>query len=148
MKLLQSKGERIFYLIYITLMLVSYLGYVALDNYRVTTRGSGSITGEEAQSIAQIGMWTSNVELIFIVLFVIVMIVMYLRAFKKKEVIKLFIIMNSVLFAGIIVLSFILLLVTSLPIGNLLQPLFFPVFLLVILLPFVKLMNKKKEQSF
>ncbi|WP_404455346.1 hypothetical protein [Oceanobacillus kapialis] len=147
MKLFNSKGERIFYLIYTTIMLLLYLGFVGVENHRITTgtaNGSGAISEEEGQAIAQIGAWSQNLELIFLGLFIIVMIVMYFRAFKNKEVIKLFLVMNTVLFAGIIVLSLLLLLLTSVPFGNLIQPLFFPVLLMLIFLPFVKMMKVEK----
>ncbi|CDO03694.1 hypothetical protein BN988_02212 [Oceanobacillus picturae] len=157
MKLFNSKAERIYYLIYTIVMLLLYLGYVALDNARISKGamiGNGSITESEWESMSQMGAWTVNLEFIFLGLFIVMLSVMYFRSFKNKSVIKPFLVTHAVLFTVLVVLSFALLPVTSLPIGNLLQPLlslaiitlflislFFVIFIL-------RTMKKKTEQSF
>ncbi len=157
MKLFNSKAEQIYYLVYKITMLLLYLGYVALDNYRISQgpiRGNGTITESEWESMSQMAAWTINLEFIFLGLFVVVLSIMYCRSFKNKSVIKPFLVTHAALFMIILVLSFALLPVTSLPIGNLLQPLlslaiitlflislFFVIFIL-------RTMKKKTEQSF
>ncbi|MCG3418143.1 hypothetical protein [Oceanobacillus jordanicus] len=157
MKLFNSKAERIYYIVYTMMMLLLYLGYVALDNARLSKGamiGNRSITESEWESISQMGAWTVNLEFIFLGVFVVMLSIMYFRSFKNKSVIKPFLVTHAALFMVILVLSFALLPVTSLPIGNLLQPLlslaiitlflislFFVIFIL-------RTMKKKTEQSF
>ncbi|GAQ16767.1 ftsK/SpoIIIE family protein [Oceanobacillus picturae] len=158
MKLFNSKAEQIYYLVYTITMLLLYLGYVALDNARLSKgamRGNGTpITDVEWEAMSQMVAWTVNLEFIFLGLFVVMLSIMYFRSFKNKSVIKPFLVTHAVLFTVLLVLSFALLPVTSLPIGNLLQPLlslaiitlflislFFVIFIL-------RTMKKKTEQSF
>lgn len=157
MKLFNSKAKRIYYIVYTMIMILLYLGYVALDNDRISKgeiRGNGTITESEWESMSQMGAWTVNLEFIFLGLFIVMLSVMYFRSFKNKSVIKPFLVTHAVLFTVLVVLSFALLPVSSLPIGNLLQPLlslaiitlflislFFVIFIL-------RTMKKKTEQSF
>ncbi|RIU94771.1 hypothetical protein [Oceanobacillus picturae] len=157
MKLFNSKAERIYYLIYTIVMLLLYLGYVALDNARISKGamiGNGSITELEWESMSQMGAWTVNLEFIFLGLFIVMLSVMYFRSFKNKSVIKPFLVTHAVLFTVLVVLSFALLPVTSLPIGNLLQPLLSLAIIMLFLISLffvifiLRTMKKKNEQSF
>ncbi|MGP4064056.1 hypothetical protein ACTWPF_03980 [Oceanobacillus sp. M65] len=157
MKLFNSKAERIYYIVYTIIMFLLYLGYVALDNARLSKgaiRGNGTITESEWESMSQMAAWTVNLEFIFLGLFVVMLSIMYFRSFKNKLVIKPFLVTHAALFTVLLVLGFALLPVTTLPIGNLLQPLlslaiitlflislFFVIFIL-------RTMKKKTEQSF
>ncbi|WP_145146227.1 hypothetical protein [Paenibacillus xylanexedens] len=135
MKTKSEKLPTLFLLIYAVLMLVSYSIYLFLENTRLSHSqqwlSEGTLTQDDVNSISQIGRWTTISESLFLILFVIAFIfVMY--QFQKKPLIH-FLIFNAALFIGIALISYVVSLASSMPIGNSVQPVIIPAFLLVAL---------------
>ncbi|MBY0204661.1 hypothetical protein NKT34_20975 [Paenibacillus polysaccharolyticus] len=135
---MQTKNERLpslFLLIYMVLLLISYSMYVIWENTRLSHAqqwlSETNITQNGVDSISQLGRWTTLSESMFLVIFVIAMIVVMLRYQKKPT--NQFFIGNAALFVGIAVVSYVISLMSSMPIGNLIQPIIVPVFILVAL---------------
>ncbi|MGQ8870676.1 hypothetical protein [Paenibacillus sp. TSA_86.1] len=135
---MQTKNERLpslFLLIYMVLLLISYSMYVIWENTRLSHAqqwlSETNITQNGVDSISQNGRWTTLSESMFLVIFVIAMIVVMLRYQKKPT--NQFFIGNAALFVGIAVVSYVISLMSSMPIGNLIQPIIVPVFILVAL---------------
>jgi len=101
------------------------------------------LTKEDINNIIQLGKWTSNFEKMFLLLFIIVMIISCYR--KNIKVIIRFIAVNITLFVGIVVISYVLSLITTSPIGNLLEPLLVPVFLMGGILIYMLWLLKKRK---
>ena len=133
--------------IYFILMLLFYLGYLLLENYRLNNSthwmSKNNLTEADVESIIQLGTWTSNFEFIFIALFTIAMCICIFGYRKNRENIIRFLILNTALFITITIISFVLLPFTQLPIGNLLQPIVIPTYLLGGLLIYVLWVLKK-----
>ncbi|MFX3651379.1 MAG: hypothetical protein ACE3K2_06190 [Paenibacillus sp.] len=135
MKTKSEKLPTLFLLIYAVLMLVSYSIYLFLENTRLSQSqrwlSEGTLTQDDVNSISQTGRWTTISESSFLILFVIAFIfVMY--QFQKKPL-KQFLIFNAALFIGIALMSYVVSLASSMPIGNTVQPVIIPAFLLVAL---------------
>ena len=143
----EKKKYRILFPIYFILMLLFYLGYLFLDNYRLNQSvhwlSKSNLTTADVERINQIGTWTSNFEFVFIVLFTIAMCISIFGYRKNRENIKRFLILNTALFITITIISFALLQVTKLPIGNLMQPIVIPTYLLGGLLIYMLWVSKK-----
>ena len=133
--------------LYFILMLLLYLGYLLLENYRLNNStywsSKTNLTEADVESIIQFGTWTSNFEFVFIALFTIAMCISIFGYRKNRENIKRFLILNTALFITITIISFVLLPVTQLPIGNLMQPIVIPTYLLGGLLIFMLWVSKK-----
>lgn len=134
MELLSTKRKNKYRFIlyaYIIVMLLSYLAYLLLDNYRLNKSAqwfaATFITSDDVKSISQLGQWVSGFELIFLFLF-IVMGIICLKV--NIKILKQFILANSLLFLGIALLSYGFFLMSALPIGNALQPLLLSTFIL------------------
>ncbi|OMF11771.1 hypothetical protein BK131_20060 [Paenibacillus amylolyticus] len=135
MKTKSEKLPTLFLLIYAVLMLISYSIYLFLENARLSQSqqwlSEGTLTQDDVNSISQIGRWTTISESAFLILFVIGFIfVMY--QFQKKPL-KHFLIFNAALFIGVALISYVVSLASSMPIGNSVQPVIIPTFLLVAL---------------
>ncbi|SEM74881.1 hypothetical protein [Paenibacillus sp. OK076] len=135
MKTKSEKLPTLFLLIYAVLMLISYSIYLFLENTRLSHSqqwlSEGILTQDDVNSISQTGRWTTISESAFLILFVIAFIfVMY--QFQKKPL-KHFLIFNAALFIGFALISYVVSLASSMPIGNSVQPVIIPAFLLVAL---------------
>ena len=134
---------------YFILMLLFYLGYLLLENYRLNNSAhwlsKTNLTEADVESIIQLGTWTSNFEFAFLALFMIAMCISIFGYRKNIENIKRFLFVNIILFIGITVISFVLLQVTQLPIGNLMQPIVIPTYLLGGLLIYMLWVSKKQR---
>jgi len=135
MKTKSEKLPTLFLLIYAVLMLINYSAYLFLENTRLSQSqkwlSEGILTKDDVNSISQTGRWTTISESAFLIIFVIVFIfVMY--QFQKKPL-KHFFIFNAALFIGVTLISYVVSLASSMPIGNSVQPVIIPAFLLVAL---------------
>jgi len=133
---MQTKNERLpslFLLIYMVLLLISYSMYVILENTRLSHAqqwlSETNITQNGVDSISQLGRWITLSESVFLLIFVIAMIVVMVRYQKKPT--NQFFIGNAALFVGIAIVSYVISLMSSLPIGNLIQPVIIPTFILI-----------------
>ncbi|MBM6385232.1 cbb3-type cytochrome oxidase subunit 3 [Paenibacillus sp. PvP094] len=147
---MQTKSEKLpalFLLIYNVLMIISYCSYLFLENTRLSQSQhwltEGTITQEDVKSIDQIGKWTSISETVFLILFVIAII--YVMYMYQKKPARRFFIMNAALFIGLALISYMVSLNSSMPIGNLLQPVIIPSFLLIIF--FIYNLWKKRSEN-
>ena len=147
---LLNKGKTkygILFPIYLVLMLLFYLGYLFLDNYRLNQSvhwlSKNNLTQADVERINQIGTWTTNFEFVFIALFTIAMCISIFGYRKSIEDIKHFLVVNIILFTGITIISLVLLQVTQLPIGNLMQPIVIPTYLLGGLLIYMLWVSRK-----
>lgn len=124
--------------IYPMLMLVFYLGYILLERYRLSKSefwiSQKNITQEDIQSISHLGTWTYIFEVIFLALFIIGASIILFFYRKNTQVLRRFLLVNISLFITLLVISYTLSFLTTLPFGNLTQPLITPIFLLGILL--------------
>ena len=135
---------------YLILMPLFYLGYLLLENYKRLNNSphwlsKTNLTEADVESIIQLGTWTSNFEFAFLALFMSAMCVSIIGYRKNIKSIKRFLFVNIILFIGITVVSFVLLQVTQLPIGNLIQPIVIPTYLLGGLLIYMVWVSKKKR---
>lgn len=121
-------------LIYFVLMVLFYVHYVWLEFYRLRSsnqRSSGSsISTQAVEEISQPGLWTSITESLFLSLFVLVMLIMMVRYRRNVRKLIPFAIGHAILFAWIGVFSLAGSQVTFMPVGNLIQPIIIPTFLL------------------
>lgn len=135
-----GKGKGFIFSTYFFLMLLFYSGYLLVDNHRLSQSelwlSKSSLTAEDVASITQVGRWASNFEVMFIVLFMAMSILCFMRNRKDSKVLKQFLVVNMFLFIGVVALGcliyFIKPLRAYLPstlIGNMLQPLFIPIYI-------------------
>lgn len=120
---------------YAGVMVLFYLGYVLLDNYRLHQSEKWKVINnlslQNVQDIQQLMFMNTVLEGLFIGLFLIVTVFLYK---KHKEKLVHFIRLNTFLFASLFLMSYILSFFLQLPFGNLIQPLFLPTFMLVLLM--------------
>lgn len=132
LKLKDSKYRNMFY-VYSFLMVLFYMGYIFLDNHRLNKSelwlSKNSLTAEDVESINRVGMWTSSFEFLFIILFITMSILCLIKNREDKKILKQFLSVNILLFIGVVALGCLIFLVTPLPIGNIMQPLFIPTFI-------------------
>lgn len=151
-----GKRKGILFSIYFLIMLVSYSAYVLLDHYRLSRSelwlSKSSLSTEDAASIAQVGQWTANFEAIFITLFIAMSVFCLMRSRQDRKVLKQFLVVNMFLFTGVVVLGSLLYVFKPLPvylpdfpIGNVLQPLFIPIFIIGGLLIYLFWVSRKKR---
>lgn len=95
------------------------------------------LTPEDSAMIGQLGRWSENLEVIFVLLFVAMMIYCFFKRKTESNIVKKFLLVNVVLVVGIVFFSFIINQVTSLPLLNLVLPLFNVVGVTILLLIFL-----------
>ncbi|MBP2239867.1 hypothetical protein J2Z40_000420 [Cytobacillus eiseniae] len=143
----ENKFEFMIY-VYFGLMLLLYFGFIFLDNQRLNKSdlwlSKSLLTEVDVENISRLGMWASSFEFTFLALFIITMSIIIFRYRKNIKILNCFLIVNTILFIGIMALSYIIFLITSLPIGNLLQPLFAPVYFLGGLFIYLLWISKKR----
>jgi hypothetical protein len=107
--------------------------YVILVNTRLSHAqqwlSETNITQNDVDSISQLGRWTTLSESVFLIIVVLAMSVVMVR-YQKKSVNQFFI-GNLALFVGFAVVSYVISLMSSMPIGNLIQPVIIPTFILI-----------------
>lgn len=127
--------------VYLALMGLTYGGYVWLTNYRMSMSevwlSKSILTPDDSAMIGQLGRWSESLEVIFILLFVGMMIYCFFKRKTEPNIFKKFILVNVVLVVGIVFFSFIINQVTSLPLLNLVLPLFNLVGVTILLLIFL-----------
>lgn len=132
---------KVFYIVYSIFMLLSYYSYVLLDDYRLGRSSywmsKSSITPQDLASINRLGNWVSTLESVFFYVFLLAYIGLHIYSKKNANVLMRFLLFNGALFAGIAAINYIIFLVAALPIGNLMQPLIWPLNVLVMLLIYV-----------
>lgn len=125
----------LFYIVYSMLMLILYYGYVLLDRHRLIKSkiyiSKPSLTQEDSIAIERLGNLISTFEYSFLFLFIIAILIIHTLFRKNIKVITHFLLLNMSLFAGIVLINFIIFRFTHLPIGNLMQPLSYPSYILV-----------------
>lgn len=133
---MQTKSKKLpslFLLMYTFLLLISYSMYVMLENTRLSHAqqwlSETNITPNDVDSISQLGRWTTLSESVFLIIVVLAMSVVMVR-YQKKPVNQFFI-GNIALFVGFAVVSYVISLMSSMPIGNLIQPVIIPTFILI-----------------
>lgn len=133
--------------VYFILMLLVYVGYIVLDNYRYKfseTMKKSFFTQEDIHNFTQLGKWTSIFEIMFLLVFIVSMIICCYK--KDMKILKDFVLVNIALFIGIAGMGYVLSLITPTPIGNLLEPLLVPAYLIGGLLIYMlwRLIKKRK----
>lgn len=127
--------------VYLALMGLTYGGYVWLTNYRMSMSevwlSTSILTLDDSAMIGQLGRWSESLEVIFILLFVGMMIYCFFKRKTEPNIFKKFILVNVVLVVGIVFFSFIINEVTSLPLLNLVLPIFNVVGVTILLLIFL-----------
>lgn len=136
-----NNRPKVFYIVYSIFMLLTYYSYVLLDDYRLGRSSywklTSSITPQDIESIKRLGNWISVLESVFFYVFLLAYIVIHIFSKKNANVLMRFLFLNGALFAGIAAINYIIFLVTALPIGNLMQPLIWPLNVFVMLLIYV-----------
>jgi uncharacterized membrane protein (DUF485 family) len=136
-----SKGKKkLITSMYLAFMLLFYLGYILLINYRGGKSEqwliTNTLTDEDVQVFQQLGFWTSILEVSILGLFVLATILLFRYRKSRKSLVR-FIILHLCLFTIIFLFGYVFSFFLTSPLGdlmNLTQPLFLPAFLLVILL--------------
>ena len=145
LRLFKWKKSRLFY-VYFILMLLLYFVYASLDIYRFNPNRAllnGHLTQEDITKFSKLANWTSGLEIMFIALFLLVMMIC---CFKREfKVVKDFLLINITLFTVIAISSYILFLITPSPMGNLLEPLILPIYLIGALLIYMLWLFKKQN---
>ena len=113
--------------VYLALMCLTYGGYVWLFHYRISMSevwmSKSILTPEDSAMIGQLGRWSENLEVIFILLFLAMMIYCFFKRKTERNIVKKFLLVNVVFVLGIVVFSFVVNHVTSLSFFNLVLPL-------------------------
>src|SRR5690625_1939683 len=108
--------------LYLGLMLLVYMGYILLDNYRLSKAeqwiNTINLSQEDLESIHQLGFWTSMLEISFSVLMLLAAL-LFFRYQKTRKSFVTFIILHLCLFAAIALLAYALSFFLIAPIGNL-----------------------------
>ncbi len=140
-----GKGKmRLISFVYLGLMLIFYVGYVLLDNYRLIKSqfwaNMDGLTGSELQSIQQLNFWINFFEISFLGLFILATIVLY-RFRKNRIILNYFIISHLCIFSFLFLLGYVLSFFLIAPIGNLTQPLLLPFYLLIVVVIYAVIMT-------
>lgn|SRR5699024_6905783 len=130
---------------YISLMLLSILGYILLFNDRFKKadywKSLDYLREEQLEQIQRLGNWNIALEMTFIILFLLMAGFCLIKSKKNKNILKRFLIVSTVLLTGIIGLIYILAFTLSLPTMMLLVPLFIPVVVLIGLIIYYFIVN-------
>ncbi|WP_410771350.1 hypothetical protein [Fontibacillus sp. BL9] len=133
---------------YLILMTLVFYAYALLDNHRLNQSdywaSKSRITQEDVEAIQRLGTWVTSFEELFFAEFVIAFIVVHIYTLKNNKISLRFIGFNAALFMGIALINFIVFLATSMPIGNLMQPLLLPSSMVIVLFVYVQLLKLKK----
>ncbi|KGP84603.1 MULTISPECIES: hypothetical protein [unclassified Paenibacillus] len=128
-------------LMYLILMILFYGIYISLESDRIVQSqqwtSGGFISEQGIKSMSQMGRWTSITESLFLVLFVLVMIIMITRYRRNVRKLIPFALWNVALFVGVGAFSLVGSQMTSMSVGNLVQPIIVPAFLLAALFIYV-----------
>lgn len=132
-----NKGnKKLIVSVYLGFMLLFYLGYILLDNYRLSKSeqwiNTNNLTQGDIQNIQQLGFWTSMLEVSFLALLVFATLLLFRYRNNKKTLVH-FIIVHLCLFITLFLIGYILSFFLTVPLGNLTQPLISSAFLLVII---------------
>lgn len=140
----KSSGNKTFskiFIVYFILMLILYYSYVLLDHHRLNKSlywlSKSRITEQDFDAIKQLGSWVSTFETLFLILFMVAVLTIHILFRKNIKVLTHFLLLNVALFVGMALINYIVFLVTSLPIGNLMQPLIIPSYILIVLFIYV-----------
>lgn len=125
----------LFYIVYSIIMFIVYYGYVLLDRHRLIQSkiyiSKPSLTQQDSIAIERLGNLISYFERSFLYLFIIALLIILTLFRKDIKVNTHFLLLNMSLFGGIALINEIIFRVTHLPIGNLMQPLFVPSYILL-----------------
>jgi hypothetical protein len=86
----------------------------------------------------------STFEIIFFIIFLITFMVIHIHKRKNTKILIHFLLLNTVLFIGIASMNYIISLVSSMSIGNLMQPLIWPTLVIIVLFIYVLFLRVKK----
>lgn len=144
--------SKIFYPLYFLLLLVSYFTYAFLENYRIMDRSQywqskSSLSSKDVAEIHQLGRTVNLTEWLFMSLFAVSLVLIIAVNRKNVSGMLTFLIYNAAGIAGIVGIGYVIHLATSLPMGNLLQPLIPPISMLIFLFVYVLLKMKWRRSS-
>jgi peptidoglycan/LPS O-acetylase OafA/YrhL len=129
--------------IYSVVMLLLFSGYAYLDllKYSANKLVDGEmISAADAASLQHRMNWVLGIEGMFMIIFIVGLVICI-----YTKLIKQFIITNLILFISIVAIACILYLITPSPIGNLLQPMFVPTLIAVVVIICIAFINGKKK---
>ena len=146
-----SQGKkRVLISVYLGFMLIFYLGYILLDNFRLNKSeqwiNANNLTQGDIQNIEQLGFWTSMFEVAFLGLLLLATLLLF-RYRKNRKTIVHFLILHLCLFTTVFLIGYILSFFLIAPIGNLTQPLISSTFLLVLIVIFTAFVLMKERLS-
>lgn len=141
-----------FFIVYSIIMLIFYYSYVLLDDYRLHKSyywlSKSNLTEQDFNAIEQLGGWVSTFEKFFLFSFIIAAFIMHIVSRKNINRITHFLLFNTALFAGIALINYIISPVTSLPIGNLMQPVSSASFMLILFFVDLLCLRVKTNEAF
>lgn len=147
-----SKGFNKFIIsVYLGFMLLLYLGYILLDNYRLGKAEqlvNTNLSQGDFQNIQQLGLRTSIFEVSLSVVMLLAAL-LFLRYSKGKKPFVRFIILHLCLFAALLLIGYILSSFLIAPIGNSTQPIILSSFLLglIVIIMLIKKLQSKRSKS-
>lgn len=140
------KGKnKIYMYIYFILMLLFYFGYIWMESHPFKPPINNVLTQKDVENYIQLQKWPLYFEYMFLTLFILTMIIYCFR--RNIKIIIGFISVNIILFIGITLISYILYFTGSLNIGNLLDPLRIPMFLMGVLLIYMLCLRLLRKSS-
>lgn len=154
--MIQSRGnkeisqgkKRVLIPVYLGFMLIFYLGYILLDNFRLNKSeqwiNANKLTQGNIQNIEQLGFWTSMLEVAFLGLLVLATLLLF-RYRKNRKTLVHFIILHLCLFTAVFIIGYILSFFLIAPLGNLTQPLILSTVLLVLIVIYTAFVLMKEQ---
>lgn len=125
-------------------MLLFYFGYTLLWNHRLNMsehwQSRNFLTEGDFETITRFGKLTDGFEVMFYILFALISIVYFFRINKDRKdssIVKQYFFGHTFLFITVVALSFIISLITNVPIYNLLSLLFLPISIFVVFLSYM-----------
>lgn len=122
-------------------MVLLHGGYVLLEHRRFTNAqlwlSKSMLTPQDFEAIRRLGSWISAFEALFFYWMLAAFLFVHIASRKNWKRLARFVFCNAALLAGIAFVDTIVHLVTSIPAGNLIEPLLWPAETLLLLLIYV-----------
>lgn len=126
----QNKAfQKIFYITYSLLMIISYFAYVFLESYRMNKSdywlSKPNLTQQDFNNIEIVASWVLRLEVLILLVFIIGLLIVLFFFYDRIMQIKIFLVLNAGLFSLSVCIG-LLFYSSTLTLGNILQPVLLP----------------------
>lgn len=126
----QNKAfQKIFYITYSLLMIISYFAYVFLESYRMNKSdywlSKPNLTQQDFNNIEIVASWVLRLEVLILLVFIIGLLIVIFFFYDRIMQIKIFLVLNAGLFSLSVCIG-LLFYSSTLTLGNILQPVLLP----------------------